>query len=266
MSRNFLLAAFLVIPIVLAGCADDGVLSPPTDDATVLGGSSPAETPDLASRAPFGNPQVLPPNSTPYGRTYEEWAIEWWRWLWSAPPAVNPGLDATGENIDFGQEGPVWFLAPNYGGVNVRSATIPTGKALFVDVAAWFDSPGIGGSENVDELFASVNAAAEATSDVRLSVDGVAVPDIELFRLTAGPFDVTVPEDNMWDLFGIPTPAGTYGPSATEGWFVMLPPLSAGEHTIEIFADLGPAFGVSDVTVHLTVEGRLNGKGNPRAN
>ncbi len=82
-----------------------------------------AAQPCQAARNP--NPGVLPPHSNAYGKTYGEWSILWWQWLASAPLDQNPGLDEDGEFINYGQSGQVWFLAPNFGGVDVRTGTIP---------------------------------------------------------------------------------------------------------------------------------------------
>jgi hypothetical protein len=58
---------------------------------------------------------------------------------------------------------------------------------------------------------------------------------------------VTMPDGNV---FGIA--AGTYGPMVTDGYYLMLTPLPAGEHTIHFTAGLGDAVPM-DVTYHLTV-------------
>jgi len=59
----------------------------------------------------------------------------------------------------------------------------------------------------------------------------------------------------MFTYFGYPTPAGTYNDGVADGYYVMLQPLSVGEHLIFMSAELGPDF-VVEVTVHLTVVGR----------
>ena len=78
--------------------------------------------------------QVFPPQSHPYGHSYSEWSAAWWQWAYSIPVGVNPILDSTGENAAVGQDGPVWFLAGNYGGETVREVSVPAGKALFFPI------------------------------------------------------------------------------------------------------------------------------------
>src|SRR6266511_4357873 len=77
----------------------------------------------LAQRQP--NPGILPVDSNPYGKSYGDWGAAWWAWVLSIPGDQNPNFDATGEFCHVGQDGPVWFVAGNFGGVNTRTCTVP---------------------------------------------------------------------------------------------------------------------------------------------
>jgi len=151
--------------------------------------------------------------------------------------------------VALNQSGQVWFLAPNYGGEDERWATIPTGRMLFIDVAAFIGGEIFGDPPDPEEIYALLTQAVDDIVEVVFEVDGHVLQDLENYRLVSPLFEVTMPENAV---FGFPP--GTYYPCATEGYFVMLAPLSAGEHTIYIHADLGPIFGTSTVTFHLTVE------------
>ena len=37
-------------------------------------------------------------SSQPYGQTYEQWAADWWQWVFSVPVKSNPTLDETGKH------------------------------------------------------------------------------------------------------------------------------------------------------------------------
>src|SRR2546422_1386860 len=76
------------------------------------------------------NPDIAPPNSTPYGHTYGEWGALWWRWALSIP-TDNPVADTTGQFAATGQAGPVWFLAGSFGATVTRTVQVPAGKGLF---------------------------------------------------------------------------------------------------------------------------------------
>jgi hypothetical protein len=209
------------------------------------------------TQAGNSNPRVIPPQARPHGRSYSEWSAAWWQWLWSAPVDVNPGLDETGEFVDYGQSGAVWFIAPNYGfgQSDVRYATIPPGKMLFIDIAGFFSSfevedPSV---TTVEELRALCAEAVDQIGEIIFRVDNVPLQDIERYRVQSPTFEYVLPENNMFQWWGIPVGAGTYDPGVADGYYVMLAPLSAGEHTIYIFADLG-FWGTSEVMLHLTVQ------------
>jgi len=238
----------LALVFLVAGCSGDDPVVPAGDPDAGLQLSQ--------MQAVNENPGVIPPGAQAHGKSYGEWAVAWWQWLWSAPVSVNPGLDETGDSIDYGQSGPVWFIAPNYGGTSVRTATIPAGKALLIDVVAWFFAPQIGDPSTEPELRAAAAAAMDATQNITLEIDGRAVVNIDAFRVQSPElFSYTLPEDNMFALFGFPSSAGTYYPAVTDGIFVMLTPLPAGPHTIHMYAAFPDPFGTSDVTVHLNVSG-----------
>ena len=103
---------------------------------------------------------------------------------------------------------------------------------------------------------ASEALAGKDGQNITLEIDGRAVVNIDAFRVQSPElFSYTLPEDNMFALFGFPSSAGTYYPAVTDGIFVMLTPLPAGPHTIHMYAAFPDPFGTSDVTVHLNVSG-----------
>jgi hypothetical protein len=83
------------------------------------------------------------------------------------------------------------------------------------------------------------------------SLDGVPLRQLSEYRVQSPVFSVTLPERN---LLGIPS--GTYAPMVSDGYWLMLTPLSAGEHTVHVQGIItGGVFEgfESDVTYHLTV-------------
>ncbi len=211
------------------------------------------------------NPTVLPINSNSHGRSYAQWADAWWQWFMAIPADKNPILDSTGEFVSVGQSGQVWFLAGTYSGVAVRTATIPAGKALFFPIYnyCWILTPTLGDPEWSPETEAMMRATAAAQvdgfgpSDLTCEVDGRAVADILSYRCPTepdDPFMVFLPDNDVWGVVGSTTidggvfQSGTYGPSVQDGIYLMLTPLSKGEHTIRFTAG-----DFLDVTYHLTV-------------
>ena len=98
---RFLLVGSLLV--MLGGCSD----TPPTGPELALKASSAGSAHGIA-----------PPQSSPRGKSYSEWAAAFWQWLLAIPPSINPLLDPT-SNCDVAQSGHVWFL--------VRDASAPHG-------------------------------------------------------------------------------------------------------------------------------------------
>ena len=207
------------------------------------------------------NPGILPPNSTPYGRTYGEWTARWWQWAMSVPADRNPLTDATGEFSGEGQSGPVWFFAGTFGNSVERTCTVPPGKAIFMPVYNWvfgagaFDcDPSVPGVPcDVPSLRASAAANTEAAEILDVTIDGVPVQDVRSYRaFSPEPFSLTYPDNSVTGL-----PSGSYYPNVSDGYWLMLSPLSKGGHTIEIHVRApGTTLGLIDYTIvtYLTVE------------
>ena len=60
--------------------------------------------------------QSFTSESRPYGLTYGQWTVMWWKWFLSTPKAVNPILDESGKFASVNQPDKyVWFLAGKIG-------------------------------------------------------------------------------------------------------------------------------------------------------
>jgi len=210
-----------------------------------------------------GNPRVLPLGGTPYGMTYGEWGARWWQWALSLPLTDSPLNDPTGAHIAAGQTGPVWFLAGTFCpdlvscdvAVATRTATIPPGKALFLPLLNAECSTFEGNGTTEAELLACALAGGDLAIGLFCEVDGVPLQNVAAYRAHSGLFTWgPLPADNIFVAFGVSAPAGTSSPSVQDGYYVMLPPLSAGEHLLHFGGNFGGFFG-EDITYHLTVAG-----------
>ena len=208
---------------------------------------------------------VFPPNSNALGKKYKEWTAEWWQFVLSFPPSENPVLDATGEKCVVGQHGPVWFLVGTFGpGTAKRDCSIPKGTALFFPVinSVNINTPNVCGQDSndipVDDLRALSASLIDSVTNLSVEVDGKPVQHLQKkFCIKSIVFDVTLPEDNVFDSpcmgAGLGNvPAGTYSPAVDDGFYVMLQPLSVGNHTLHIHAESPPSFSL-DVTYNLTI-------------
>lgn len=204
------------------------------------------------------NPGVFPIHSTPFGQTYGEWSAQWWQWVLSIPEETNPLFDTTGEHCAEAQAGHVWFLARTFGGTVTRSCTGPPGRALFFPLLNIIFGAGAGDCEptnpgvpcDVDALREAAAAPLENPQTLEASIDGVPLQDLSAYRVQSPVFSVTLPEDAIFDV-----PSGTFEPNVSDGYHLMLVPLSVGEHTIYFKAVTAGGF-TTEVTYNLTVSRR----------
>jgi hypothetical protein len=205
----------------------------------------------------------FPRDSSPYGNTYGEWSAQWWQWLLAIPTPKNPNLDTTGEDCAEGQTGPVWYLAGSFfGGTFTRSCTVPAGKALLLPlVNALFGAGAFDCTPTVPDVLCDLNVLRRATAalvdanasadNLKVEIDGVPVRNLDDFRVQSPVMSLTYPPDNVIALiFNAEVPGGTYTPNVSDGYFLLLPPLSRGKHTIRVKSTGGFA---SEVTYHLTI-------------
>jgi hypothetical protein len=166
---------------------------------------------------------VMAPSSHPLGLSHEQWSAKWWQWLLSQPLEGHPGTVTEQFNVASGQSGPVWYLAAPLE-TNVRTCTIPWGKALFVMAigSEWSDLEGFT-TEQEQRDFAAFYA--DHTHDVFCTVDGVPV-DMSNYRFASPQFSFTAP--SPW-LFGT---EGGQGNAVADGFYAFVRPLSVGSHVI----------------------------------
>lgn len=242
-----------------------------------------AAQPAAKKEAGNPNPGVLPPQSHPDGKTYGEWGAAWQQWVFTTTTENCPVTDTTGERALVNQSGHVYFLAGTFGELPdtpwaapnpvTRTVTIPTGIALCIPIANWGlcypeDLPGVAPEDAVDTMYEWLNAYFDAMpeADLACEVDGVAVKDLLSYRAQSDPFEICVPAVNVEnDLmrYFLGDPSFSYAEgghlSISDGFYVMLAPLSAGEHTIHIRC--GPTDApFCDVYYNLTVEGGKKNK------
>jgi hypothetical protein len=199
-------------------------------------------------------PKVVPPHSNPHGHSYAEWAAAYWQWLFALPVDSHPGTDTPDFDVTDGQSGHVWFLTGPFGTLE-RDVTIPAGTSLFIALvnvdASSLEEPPFYGATAADQL-AIANGFADYITDLSFTVDGKSIKNIGDFRVTSPQFEFTAP--TPW-IFGA---TGGTGTATGVGYFVMLAPLSVGQHTIHYtgafkFSDAPEDYIGVDMTYHITV-------------
>ena len=194
------------------------------------------------------NPTIAPTNTRVHGETYGEWSALWWKWALEQPTSANPLVDTTGANCMNGQMGHVWFLAgtKETTGPITRTCTIPTGTWLFFPAANSFNAADSGTQSTFAEQQAAAVASFGTPTEVAVTIDGRAVQAIPTYRTLSTEFSLHLPEDNIYA-----APAGEYKPAAAVGYYLMLNPLSPGDHVVTIHANVGGT--IIDVKYHLRV-------------
>lgn len=234
--------------------------------------------------------RIVAPHTVYKGLSYGDWAAAWWQYMFSVPVGQNPLVDATGANAHtvvsasdpYSQNGPVAFLGGIFGGGGAvtRTITVPKGTSLFFPMWNYisdntgFSDPGNEPTHHTASVLASHAAhGASLVTGVYASIDGAPVRDIQDYLAVSPAFEYvppattdagytgpwrgdgaiytydTVANGVLWSLFDS-TPFVYVGPAVTEGYWLMLRPLSPGKHVIKFGANF---FGAMDVTYKITV-------------
>lgn len=228
-----------------------------------LGAGMAVAGPEISGRTPPADPRV-------YGKTFGEWSAEWWNWVLQFPIKTNPLFAEGDTDCSMGQSGSVWFLAGNFGWTSERSCTVQSGKALFFPVmnTLWWASEDAAeecgeceiGSDPADcpeECETALRAIAFELTDpaenMSCTVDDVPCVYSHLSVRTQSPaFVLSGPEGGLLEDFGFEP--GDRPVAITDGFWVILPPLSGGEHEIHFHSENPDFEFVLDVTYLLTVE------------
>ena len=178
---------------------------------------------------------------------------KWWQWVFPIPESINPLIDANPCNVN--QHGYFFFLAGTTGGPAVEmTCSIPKGKAIFFPVYNYFQTldPAPSQFDTIAKVKQAVTDNVNQATNLKASVDGVKIKVDSKLRAQSRLFEFTLGEDNIYNHPPGTAPAGTYQ-AITDGYWVPLKPLKAGNHEISFSAD-GPGGFRSDVTYHIKVQ------------
>ena len=225
---------------------------------------------------------IAQPETHPLGLTYQQWSAKWWQWAWHIPFDSNPIFDTTGASCGIDQSGPVWFLAGTSGFSAERDCTVPAGKMIFFPIInLGNDYPCLdltktppridpnfqpGPGQSLEQFltigYGSIFGARQYidhVTAVSAALDGVPIqnltvpPDNNKYRVTSPMFVFNGdPSLLKWD-----SCVGPWHLAVSDGYWIMLKPLSPGPHTLtfsgtETFPG-SPSFPVT-VTYNLTIE------------
>jgi hypothetical protein len=202
--------------------------------------------------------RVYAPHAKARGGTMAEWSAAWWKWALGKRVSKSPLFDETGANADVGNKGKVYFLAGvvNTSGKVERTVTMPAGTPIFFPVVSTSaDNSGVPPThKSVKRLRSEAAASVDSTTNVYATVDGLAVQDVQAHRERSPVFSYTLPATgNISQHFGVDV-SGRVGGAVSDGYWVMLKPLSPGQHTVRFGGTFQNTGFKLDVTYHVTVE------------
>jgi hypothetical protein len=204
--------------------------------------------PSIQAQENSGNIAIFPPDSKPYGLTYGEWTAKWVQWVNLMPEEDNPAVDDTGRNCANNQTGPVWFLAGTFGGAVTRQCTIPSDKGILIPIIIGIcDSATDPALDTEEKLRSCAKADQDLVIGKEITVDGVNIGNLDSYRFQSPLFNVTFPENNI---------AGVQPQTAkavSDGFWILLEPLSPGSHEIHFKAALGNPTAIGTTNFALDV-------------
>jgi hypothetical protein len=142
------------------------------------------------------------------------------------------------------QKGPVWFLAGTYEiRRTVRTCRVPRGKYLFFPLINYVVMPRTAAGVSCASAVQTAKSMTDEPSSLILELDGRRLDNLTKYRqATKECFDMGVLANPRYSIF----------PSAANGYYVMLRPLSAGKHELN-FGGVLPSM-LQAVTYTLIVE------------
>ena len=188
---------------------------------------------------------IVPPKEPVANLSQSEWSKMWWQWAGSVDASDSPVADRTGRNCGLKQSGPVWFLAGTYGTARTkRSCTLPRDKYIFFPLINYVVMPEKEACESCCGSYAkTAKAITDHASYLVLEVDGRRVEHLANYRQATA---------QCFDMGSLASPPYRVFPSAANGYYVMLRPLSPGKHVLNfggVLPDMSQA-----VTYTLLVE------------
>jgi len=234
--------------------------------ALLAAAASPARADGGSGHPDRARSLVFPPQAHPYGLSFQEWAARYWQRTLSLP--VDAASYAA--PLSDGQSGEVWVLAGPLGSAPTATVkfSIPEGKAMLISpITYWADNADCPTFTDftVDDLRGQVAEEWSQVTETTCTIDDVTIPGLSnpqdspyLFDSTV--FSYTLPKYDTYPtvLFGatcIPNGTTIHG-AVAEGEFLMIKPLSVGQHIIHGTDIVGPAASPSlvvDVTYVITV-------------
>jgi hypothetical protein len=186
----------------------------------------------------------------PFGKSWDEWATQWWKWFLSIPKDKHPAHDKTGERAHLNQNDPnVWFLAGTTGGSAERTIVIPSDTSVFFPVinitTSYLENPSLKSEEDMSSF---INGHMMEIAKKEATIDGEPILISENNRARSPLFQFSFPTNNIF---------GTHDGETQgigDGYWIFLKPLHKGTHYIRTSGACMSGKVQIDTTFKLVVE------------
>jgi len=191
---------------------------------------------------------VFQKDEMPFGKPYEDWVHDWWRWdaaIPSDPVTTFAGLKEDGCFIN--KTGPVAMLMdPSVGGKHHQICEISPNQGILISAWSGECDGSVKGYENssfkelskcardLDLGKVTVNAWVDNKSIAQVKAeDYKTINLINASELYSKGFNITIPANSN---LAVDYPGTHLG--AAHGWYIFLKPLPVGEHTVSYVNDV----------------------------
>jgi len=193
---------------------------------------------------------VFQKDEMPFGKPYEDWVHDYWRWLAAIPSDPVTTFAGVKENGCFMNKtgSVVMLMGPAVGGEHHQRCEVSSNQGIFID--GWSGECDASSKGNENKSFKELSQCArdqdlgKIKTNVWVDNKRVAYVEAEDYKtinlinateLFTKAFNITTPENSF---LTVDYP-GTY-PGAVHGWFIFLKPLPPGEHTVRYVNDVRP--------------------------
>ena len=178
----------------------------------------------VSLQAVADNDFAVSPDQAVAGTSQVKWSQHWWQWAGSFNANESPVADRTGADCWRKQSGPVWFLAGTYGTQRtIRTCRVPRDKYLFFPLINYVVMPHRQPKSGCSNVTQTAKAMTDNPSLLLLDLDGQRLDGLDKYRQAT---------DGCFDMGELAEPRYRVFPSAANGYYVMLKPLSPGRHEL----------------------------------
>jgi hypothetical protein len=179
---------------------------------------------------------IFPPESNPYGLTYKEHVVNFWKYLLSIPSDQNPINDKTGEMCANGQtnsNSSVFYLA-NGRGKSERTCTLPSGKGVLIPVMVVEVSDKEVQNATEEKLHKVAKKDQDSVTSLYLRIDDKEYDKnyLSKFRTHTDAFDVVFPENMLYSA------APGKSKAVADGYYIITDVLPKGKHEVHYKSSL----------------------------